>query len=395
MAASCVVEAGGSPSAIRAAAEWLRHKAESAAMEADVIDGLIATTSYTYWQGRAADAFNAVAGDMVSASRETSDFAGPFAETLHVFAGKVERMQERFEGFLAHAAEVGLTVSGTTVFAPVWSGPVPQSDHDDSWEGWREYQRRLREYSRIQNDVVLWHGDHKAWIYTNLVDYVAGMPAESLAQTLNDQIRSAAALGFPVVNKYLDVRWEQKVANLTFQAEKFAFDADEISRRSYASGDPALRAMLLKAIEDGTPERLHGLAEKLGSVADVTKTLRSALDTFGGPAVDVGLGAWAIADGAEPVDVVVQWAGGLGAMGIAGAVIAGVALPALVPAIVLGAVDVLGTAIAGNVWQATPASWRTGIYEFTEDGYIIVGDMGEKIGDWFADRSVDIGQWFN
>ena len=126
--------------------------------------------------------------------------------------------------------------------------------------------------------------------------------------------------------------------------------------------------MLLKAIEDGTPERLHGLAEKLGSVADVTKTLRSALDTFGGPAVDVGLGAWAIA---------------------------GVALPALVPAIVLGAVDVLGTAIAGNVWQATPASWRTGIYEFTEDGYIIVGDMGEKIGDWFADRSVDIGQWFN
>ena len=153
--------------------------------------------------------------------------------------------------------------------------------------------------------------------------------------------------------------------------------------------------MLLKAIEDGTPERLHGLAEKLGSVADVTKTLRSALDTFGGPAVDVGLGVWAIADGAEPVDVVVQWAGGLGAMGIAGAVIAGVALPALVPAIVLGAVDVLGTAIAGNVWQATPASWRTGIYEFTEDGYIIVGDMGEKIGDWFADRSVDIGQWFN
>lgn len=394
MVGSCVIEVGGSPSAIRSAAEWLRHKAEAAAHEADVIDGIIATSSYTYWQGRAGDAFNDLVGQMVAPAREVADFAGPFAETLHVFAGKVERMQEKFEGFLVHAADVGLAVAGTTVFAPTWSGPVPQSDADESWSEWREYQKRLREYDRIQNDVVLWHGDHKAWIYTNLVGYAAGLPAESQAQELNDLIRSAAGLGFPAANKYLDVRWEQKIANLTFKAEGYAFAADEMSRRSYASGDPALRAALLDAIKAGTPEQFHGMAEKLGSVAEVTKTLRSVLDTVGGPAVDIGLGAWEIADGKEPVDVVVEWAGGLGAMGGMGAVVAGAALPvAWSVGLVMGAAAG-GSMLAGAIWESTPASWRNGIYEFTEDGYIVVGDIGERVGDWFADRSVDIGQWF-
>lgn len=394
MAGSCVIEVGGSPSSIRSAAEWLRHKAESAAKEADVIDGIIATSSPRYWQGRAGDAFNDLASDMVAASREVADVTGPFAETLHVFAGKVERMQEKFEGFLAHAADVGLAVVGTTVFAPTWSGPVPQSDADESWGEWREYQKRLREYDRIQNDVVLWHGDHKAWIYTNLVGYAAGLPAESQAQVLNDQIRATAGLGFPAANKYLDVRWEQKIANLTFQAEGYMFAADEMSRKSYASGDPALRARLLKAIEDGTPEQFHGLAEKLGSVAEVTKALRSVLDRVGGPAVDVGLGAWAIADGKQPVDVVVEWAGGIGAMGGMGVVVAGAALPFVWSAgLVIGAAAG-GSMAAGTIWESTPASWRNGIYEFTEDGYIVAGDIGERVGDWFADRSVDIGAWF-
>jgi len=394
MAGSCVIEVGGSPSAIRSAAEWLRHKAEAAAHEADVIDGIIATSSYAYWQGRAGDAFNELVGQMVAPAREVADFAGPFAETLHVFAGKVERMQEKFEGFLAHAADVGLTVAGTTVFAPTWSGAAPQSDADESWSEWREYQKRLREYDRIQNDVVLWHGDHKAWIYTNIVGYAAGLPAESQAQELNDLIRSAAGLGFPAANKYLDVRWEQKIANLTFQAEGFAFAADEMSRRSYASGDPALRARLLDAIKAGTPEQFHGMAEKLGSVAEVTKTLRSVLDTVGGPAVDIGLGAWAIADGKEPVDVVVEWVGGLGAMGGVGAVVAGAALPVAWSAGLVIAATAGGSMLAGGIWESTPASWRSGIYEFTEDGYIVVGDVGEQVGDWFVDRSVDIGQWF-
>ncbi|MEV8249361.1 hypothetical protein AB0O87_00370 [Microbacterium sp. NPDC076768] len=389
MPGSCVIEVGGSPSAIRNAAEWLRHKAESAANEADVIDGLIATTSYTYWQGRAGDAFNEVVGRMVAASREVADLAGPFAETLQVFAGKVERMQEKFEGFLAHAAAVGLRVADTTVFAPTWSGAVPQSDADVSWSEWRDYQKRLREYDRIQNDVVLWHGDHKAWIYTNLVGYAAGLPGEAQVQSLNDGIRTAAGLGFSAANRYLDVRWEQKVANLTFQAEGYAFLADEMSRKSYASGDPALRATLLKAIEDGTPEQFHSLAGKLSSVAEVTKSLRSVLDTVGGPVADIGLGAWAIADGKEPVDVLVEGAGGLGAVAISGWVAAG----ATVPVWAVGGAGLAGGVAVGAGWESTPASWRNGIYEFTEDGYIIVGDMGEQVGDWFVDRSLDIGQW--
>ncbi|MFJ6532551.1 hypothetical protein [Microbacterium sp. NPDC091662] len=44
--------------------------------------------------------------------------------------------------------------------------------------------------------------------------------------------------------------------------------------------------------------------------------------------------------------------------------------------------------------SSRPLRPRNGIYEFTEDGYIVVGDIGERVGDWLADRSVDIGEWF-
>ncbi|MEX0161105.1 MULTISPECIES: hypothetical protein [unclassified Microbacterium] len=395
MAGSCAIEVGGSPSAIRAAAEWLRHQVESAASEADVIDGLIATTSTSYWQGRAGAAFSDTAGDLVSASREISEYAGPFAEILHVFAGRVERMQEHFEGFLASAADAGIVVTGTTMHEPSWAGPVPQNDHDESWGEWRTHQRRLRTYDRIQNDVVLWHADHKAWILANLVEYAGTMPEKSQAQELNEGIRETVGIGFSATNKYLDVSWEQKVAYLTSQAEGFAYAAAEMSRRSYAAGDPALRAKLLEAIENGTPEHLRGVSKNLDSIAEMTKTLRHVLDTVGGPAVDVGLGVWAIADGEEPVDVVVQWVGGLGGAGIAGAVLAGATLPIWgSAAIVIGAASA-GSAAVGAIWESTPASWRQGIYEFSEDGFIIVGDVGEQIGDWFVETSIDIGQWFN
>ncbi len=395
MAASFDAEVAGSPSSIRAAAEWLRHKAESAAKEADVIDGLIASTSYRYWQGRAGDAFSALVNDMVMASREVADYAGPFAETLHVYAGRVERMQEHFEGFLRHAADVGLTVSGLTVCAPVWVGAVPQSDHDETWEEWRGHQTRLREYERMQGDVVAWHGDHLAWVYSNLFTYAASLPAQSQAQIMNDRIRLAASLGFPAVNKYLDARWAQKIAALTSRAEGFAFASDEIVRRSTASGSPELRARLREAIANGTPASFDGVADRLGSVVEVTKTLRSVLDKVGGPLIDVGLGAWAIADGAEPVDVAVEWVGGLGASGVAGVVVAGATLPFWASATIVIGVGAAGSWAAGMIWESTPASWRHGIYEFTEDGFIIVGDVGENVGDWFVDRTIDIGQWFN
>lgn len=395
MAGSCAIEVGGSPSAVRAAAEWVRHKVESAASEADVIDGLIATTSASYWQGRAGDAFIDIAGDMVSASREIADCAGPFAEILHMFAGRLERMQEHFEGFLVSAADAGLVVTGTTMHEPSWVGPVPQNDHDDSWEEWRAHQKRLRTYDRVQNDVVLWHADHKAWIVAHLVDYAGTMPAMSQAQELNEGIRETAGIGFSATNKYIDASWEQKIAHLTSEAEWFAHAAAEVSRRSWAAGDPALRAKLLEAIENGTPEHLREVSRNVDSVVEVTRSLRHILDTVGGPAVDIGLGAWAIADGKEPVDVVVEWVGGMGATGIAGLVVAGATLPVWgSAAIVIGAASA-GAMGAGAIWESTPPSWRQGIYEFSEDGFIVVGDVGEKVGDWFVDTAIDIGEWFN
>jgi hypothetical protein len=49
----------------------------------------------------------------------------------------------------------------------------------------------------------------------------------------------------------------------------------------------------------------------------------------------------------------------------------------------------IGGAVSG-IWTTTPPSWREGIYSWTEDGSIVVGDIGENVGDWFVDRWMDL-----
>ncbi len=43
-----------------------------------------------------------------------------------------------------------------------------------------------------------------------------------------------------------------------------------------------------------------------------------------------------------------------------------------------------------GIWTMTPPSWREGIYSWTEDGFIVLGDIGENVGDWFVDRWMDL-----
>ncbi|OZB88120.1 MAG: hypothetical protein B7X41_09840, partial [Microbacterium sp. 14-71-5] len=161
MSASMRIEVGGSPSGIRVAAEWLRHKVEDTGDSIDYTSGVNVNGVDRSWSGASADAFSDISMDMVSAARQITDIAGPFAETLHVFAGKVERIQAHFEGFLKYAKECGLRVEGTEVFAPEWPYPeVPQSRDDPRYPAWKTFTDQRREYGRIQNDVVDWHADH-------------------------------------------------------------------------------------------------------------------------------------------------------------------------------------------------------------------------------------------
>ncbi|WP_431074574.1 hypothetical protein [Microbacterium phyllosphaerae] len=94
MSDSFIVEVGGDPAAIRSAAGWLRHRAETASIEADRQSGDDMINAGSYWQGESASAFADISLDLTTAAREISHIAGPFAEIMHVFAGKVERTRE-------------------------------------------------------------------------------------------------------------------------------------------------------------------------------------------------------------------------------------------------------------------------------------------------------------
>lgn len=386
MTASFVIRVGGDPAAIRAAAEWIRQKAEKAASEGDRVSGDDAINASSYWQGESAMAFTDISFDLVQAAREITEIAGPFAETMHVFAGKVERMREHFDGYLQHAQDIGLRVVGEEVFRSVWVGAVPQSTDDTSWDDWREHQRLERDYGRMQRDVVDWHADLEVWISENLVALASGLPDTISAEEIHSTLREGASTLIDGGATYLGIDWTSRIETLNADAKTHRDQASEMVRKSGVTRDPALRARLQERLAAGLPDTFDAKAADFESFSDFLTSARKVVEVAG-PAGDVFFGAWDIAEGEAPLDVAFEWAGGvLG--GAAGAEVAALLAFPAVASVGIGAVGAaLGGWVASEVWGTVAPTWKEGIYEFVADGFIVAGDMGESVGDWFYDLS--------
>ncbi|MGJ0389123.1 hypothetical protein [Microbacterium sp. CGR1] len=385
---SFTIAVGGSPSSLRSAGEWFRHKAESAGDAIDYTSGLNVSGPRS-WSGKAAEAFSDVSRAMVDAARQITDIAGPFAEILHAYAGRLERMQEHFEGLLRHASEIGLAVSGTQVSVPTWNGGVPQSRDDHDFEAWRQFTELRRECQRIQIDVAEWHAGNEGWVFENIITFVAGLPASSLAEDLLSALSKTAGFGKGIAEPLLDRSWEIKVEALRSKALNWLEWAEEMRRKAGATNDPALRAILEEKIAAKLPESMKAVAGHSDTIADILRSSRKVLPVVGS-AIDVGLGMWDISRGDEPVDVAVGWgAAAAGGAGLgAGAVAVGIGTGGAAVIAAAGAWVIGDTAV--DLWTSTPASWREGIYSWTADGFIIAGDIGEEVGDWFVDRWSDM-----
>lgn len=388
MTDSFVVAVGGSPSSLRAAGEWLRHKVECVGDAIDYSSGLNVSGPRS-WSGSAAEAFSAASRTMVEASRQITDIAGPFAEVLHTYAGRLERMQNHFEGVLRSASVSGLKVEGTRVWMPAWNGPAPQSRDADNYDQWERFTKLRRDYQRAQIDVVEWHADNEAWIYENIVLFAASLPNASLADDLLGLLQTGVDVGMDIGEPLVDRGWEARIETLRDKAANWREAAEELRRKAKVSGDPALRALLQEKIDAKLPDSMKAAAGAADSVADILRTSRKVVPVVGA-AVEIAVGVWDIANGEEPVDVVVGWGGGFagGAAGSAVATGAGVGFLGVAGAATGGAL--LGGALIPMAWEKTPPSWREGIYSWAADGFIVAGDVGEKVGDWFVDRWMDL-----
>lgn len=386
MTASFVIRVGGDPSAIRDAAEWMRHSAEKAASEGDLASGDDAINASTYWQGESAAAFTDISFDLVKAAREITEIAGPFAEAMHMFAGKVERMREHFDGYLQHAQDIGLRVVGEEVFCSVWVGPVPQSTDDPSWEDWREHQRLERDYGRMQRDVVDWHADLEIWIAENLVALASGPSDAVSAEDIHARLREGAGTLLDGGATHLGIDWTSRINRLNIDAKTYRDLASEMVRKSGVTRDPALKALLQEKLAAGLPDTFDAKASEFDSFSEFLTSGRRVLEVAG-PAGDVFFGVWDIAEGEAPLDVAVEWAGGALGGAVGGEVAAMLAFPAVASVgLGVGGAALVGW-VASEVWGTVAPSWKEGIYEFVADGFIVAGDMGESVGDWFYDIS--------
>ncbi len=388
---SIAVEFPGNPESVRQAGEWMRHQIESAVNDADINIGIVAVTSYRYWEGESGTAFNNIANDLSAACRELNEFAGTVAEKFHVYAGEMQRVQERLAGYVDHAIASGLPVDGVRVYRPEWVGNVPQGASDAGWDQWRELRKQQREYDRVEEDCLKRKAEIIGWVAENLLPIVGALPRPTLGQQVYEKLATVVGLGTEIGGEYLDNAFANSIDRLNTNAENWRHAAAEIERRSTASGSPATQQRLRDLIQENLPEHLRSAAGGASSLSDVTRGLRQIANRVLGPGADIALAVWELSDGAEPVDLGVGIAGG--AAGSAAAIALGVT-PVGWGVIAIAGAGVVGGEIASGIWGATPESWREGIYHWVDDGIVIGGDVIEDIGDWFYDTSEAIGGHF-
>lgn len=387
---SITIECPGKPADIRAGGEWLRHQIETAVHNADLNAGTMWSNSLAYWEGESGQAFNSVAGDLVEVTRELGDVAGSIAEKFHVYAGEIERVQNRYAGYLEHAVSSGLLVDGVRVYRPEWVGSVPQGSSDPDWDEWRDLRKKQRDYDRIEEDVLSRKAELVGWVAENLLPIITELSGPTLASQLYDKLTTVVGLGNEIGGEYLDNHLSNSIDELGSNAETWSTRAAEIERRSVASGSPATRARLQELIQQHIPEHLRSAARGASSFTEVASVLRSVAKHMGTGA-DIALALWEISDGAEPVDVGIEILGGIGGGAVAVALGSN---PVGWGVIVIAGAGIAGGALASGIWGATPESWREGIYHWVDDGIVIGGDVVEEVGDWFYDTSEAIGGWF-
>jgi hypothetical protein len=349
----------GSPSSVRAAAEWLSPTLrDSVAAWADTAADVRASSQH--WQGASGDAYRDTASRAVAAGDDQSGPLSDAAEKMRAYAGQLERMQEDFAEHLAAASAGGLQVAGSVVQPPldaVSPGREPEPDASASvtasWQAaearYRTQVARIELYDEISAQVGTAWGNLQAWIDANLVAFRDGTLGDSLVTQILDKARDANKALVDWAIETRDLQWGEALVSLrASSAETRA--AAETFRDGLRSGNPAVRA----AAEAADPAALRRTANGLEAAAEALERTPFRHVPLIGTVAGLGLAGASIAAGDSPSSVIIEEAGSVVGGVVGGAAVVGVAAlaGATAPVWVVGA-----GVVAGGLAIGYGASW--------------------------------------
>ncbi|GIG36451.1 hypothetical protein [Cellulomonas pakistanensis] len=393
----------GSPSSVRAAAEWLSPALRDAVTAWADTAADIRTSSH-HWQGESGDAYRDTAARAVTAGDDQTGPLSDAAEKLRAYAGQLERMQEDFAEHLATAAAGGLQVDGTVVHPPadaVSPGREPgagaQASDVAAWEAaesrYRSQVAKIELYEEISTEVGTAWGELEAWIDANLVAFRDGTLGESLATRLLSFARDANRGLVDWVLETHDLQLERDIAELGRTATTQRAEA-ELFRDGLRSGNPAVRA----AAEAADPAAIRRAANAAELAADALGHTPVRHLPVIGTAVGLGLAGASIASGDSPSRVIAEEAGSaVGAVAGGALVVAGAALgTATAPVWAVGAGVVVGGLALGYGAKWAYENWvpqdvRESIDAGLEDAWDATTDFAQ---DAWEDMSSGVsGAW--
>ncbi|MBV0893715.1 hypothetical protein [Microbacterium sp. NC79] len=387
----------GTPSDVKAAAEFLDPSLRSALEYSENAGSVIPVSVRSHWYGASADHYVSLLIDISEASDELRGFARDGAEKLRAYAGQLERMQNDFAGHRDRAASDGLSVSGNTISAPVPPTSYVVTERDDPhWDAWQRYQDRVKTYNRIAEDVGSWWGELEMWVHDNLDTFAGTIPTDSALKTVLDGLTDASA---DIPKEYIGYQgdlWKENANFLTKEGERLRAEAADWVRK-LRSGNPAVRAAAEAANPHGLrwqASEVEEMASRLGKTAKWVPGIGWVLDGVDFIKALEGDGS----PSSVGIEVIAGTAGGVvGGIAVgAGIAAAGLTAPLWVP-VAAGAAIAIGVG-AGAVWayeswvpqdvrEAIDAGLRDGwdaTTDFAEDAWDntteFVGDVGHNIG---------------
>lgn len=355
----------GSPSSVRAVADWL-DTVKGRLSDVDVTLTYIWSDSNQYWTGQSGHAWRETVSTVRNRGDSAPGFLGDAVEAFRAYANRLERAQEDFATLLFQAGEVGLPVVGTTVFPPSTSldyCPAPGAPSEDLAE-YERYIDAIASYNDLGAQVGTIMGQLDSWIGENIVPLVGRV--EEL-QELSGTVAALAANGNTAAAATLDGyeaflnerlgEWRKNHDTLQEAAETF--------RDQLRSGNPAVKAAAEAADPRAMRQGVEALAEQIGQVSKFSKVLPVA-----GAVIDIVSLATDVANGGSLSSGLVELGGGAigGAAGGTAAAGLAAALGSNPIGWVVGGVVIGGIAVGSGsrwVWEAAvPLDTRESIDDF-------------------------------
>lgn len=311
-------EITGSPSSIRASAEWIGSTLRRAVGEGLDAFADARTQARGDWRGETGTAFEGAMGRAVHTSEDLRRAASTVHGTFLDYAGELEVCQDRMEGIRTDARSAGLTVTGY-VIQPPGPGPAAPGHPPDvaSQHQVEAYNAAVTAYNAHQalvgvyNDLAtraqgVWSDIERAWERVSAqnraldgpgwafqLSDIAGGLGGALTSLHASVLRDNAKYFADLSADYLDrLRASTGVPNAT----QYYDDLDSWRATATGAADDAARASRLANVSRVAPVALGGFLAVGGVFYDLygpeqESVGQAVTSNLGGFAASVGAGA--------------------------------------------------------------------------------------------------------